>query len=302
MCRLRWHRGGAIIDEAHGLISGAAIGPIEDHRLWHFFPDAQVLALGGFGTPLARLHADPALGRYAVPSSQARLLLPERAAQFAQQQLCRGMVLTYGDPLVSIEWTLDCLKLARAASRFTAIITSGYFTPESLALVAPYLDGIRFDIYGFSERAYTEVAGLPHWREIFRNAAEARQRWNLHIELALRVVPGINDDAAEVAALAKWARVALGSLTPLHVLGDEAAQASIAGVIATARAHGLHFVYGPAHDQPTHCHACGDVVIVRGHGATQLTGLDEDRCAACEAPLGVRGSLFRRGVRYETAA
>src|SRR5687768_3976379 len=27
----------------YGLISGAAIGPVEDHRLWHFFPDSLML-------------------------------------------------------------------------------------------------------------------------------------------------------------------------------------------------------------------------------------------------------------------
>ena len=32
----------------HGMISAANFGPIEDHRLWHFFPDTQVLAIGGW--------------------------------------------------------------------------------------------------------------------------------------------------------------------------------------------------------------------------------------------------------------
>ena len=31
-----------------GMISAANFGPIEDHRLWHFFPNTQVLAIGGW--------------------------------------------------------------------------------------------------------------------------------------------------------------------------------------------------------------------------------------------------------------
>ncbi len=32
-----------------GMISAATFGPVESHGLWHFFPDTQVLAIGGWG-------------------------------------------------------------------------------------------------------------------------------------------------------------------------------------------------------------------------------------------------------------
>ena len=54
----------------HGLISGAAIGPVEDHRLWHFFPDSLVLSIGSWGYATT---ADQGRGPYTnIPDDLAK--------------------------------------------------------------------------------------------------------------------------------------------------------------------------------------------------------------------------------------
>jgi pyruvate formate lyase activating enzyme len=302
-CRVRSHKDGAISADAHGLISAATIGPIEDHRLWHFFPDAQVFSVGGFGTPLAPSASAPVTLTHAVPTANARELSPERVVQFAQQRLCRGVLWTYNDPAVSFEWVLDGVKLGRAASRFTSIATTGYFSPEAFAMLAPYLDGMRFDVYGFSDRSYQRLTGYDDWRTIFKIAAEARQRWNIHLEFVLHTAAGINDSDTEIAALSKWMKVALGSLTPLHILPTVAVdEENIQRMVSVAKTSGMSFVYGPTESQATRCPKCTWIVVERGDGPTQLSGVIEDNCESCQSPLGLRTSLFRRNVRYEIAA
>lgn len=297
-CRVRTNRNGRIVADAHGLISGATISPIEDQRLWHFFPDSQVLSIGSFGTPLDP--PDPArlTTPYAVPAPNARSLTPERAVQFALQRLCRGMLWTFGDPAVNLEWVLDGVKIGRANSRWTAIATSGYFSADAFALLAPDLDGMRLDVYGFSDRSYEHLTGFHDWRSIFTRAAEARQQWNIHIEIAYQLVPGVNDSDAEIGALAKWMRGALGTLTPLHILGDRLDEATVARVVSMARSAGVQFVYGPATHQTTQCPRCSWVVIERSAGSTQISGAIDDICEECGTPLGLRTSIFRRNVRY----
>ena len=298
-CQVRTNQDQSVVVIADGLVSAAKIGPIEDHRLWHFFPDSQVFSVGTYGTALVPANASDTPQPYAVPVADARELSPERVVQFAQQRLCRGILWTYSDPAVTFEWVLDGAKIGRAASRYTAIATSGYFNPETFALLAPYLDGMRLDVYGFSDQAYQTLTGFDDWRTIFKIAAEARQKWNIHIEVALHAVAGVNDSDAEVTALAKWMRVALGSLTPLHVLADEGDEAMATSVQAIARTAGMNFVYGPRPDQATRCPRCTWVVLERGDGPTQLSGVIDDTCEGCQAPLGLRTSLFRRNVRYE---
>ncbi|HEX6290758.1 MAG TPA: hypothetical protein VFZ66_16330 [Herpetosiphonaceae bacterium] len=288
-------------------MSAATIGPIEDHRLWHFFPDAQVFCIGGYGTPLAPPDVPDTALPHAIAAANARELTPERVVEFAQQRLCRGILWTFGDPSVAYEWTLDGIKLGRAASRFTSIATTGYFNPELFAQMAPYLDGMRLDVYGFSAQSYQTLTGFDDWQSVFKIAAEARQRWNIHVEVALHVTAGVNDSDAEVTALSKWMRVALGSLTPLHLLSSRLSdtppdEATFQRLHSTAKAAGVGFVYGPASHQVTRCPQCTWVVIERTDGPTQLTGVIDDTCEGCHTPLGLRTSLFRRNVRYEVVS
>lgn len=301
-CRVRSHRDGEIMAEADSLVGAASIGPIEDHRLWHFFPDAQVFSVGSFGTPLVPDIGLSSSHPYVVPVPGARELDAERVVQFAQQRLCRGVLWTYNDPAVAFEWVLDGVKIGRAASRFTAIATSGYFTPEAFGMLAPYLDGMRLDVYGFTDRSYKTLTGYEHWRNIFKLAGEARQRWNIHIELVLHLADGINDSDTEIGALGKWMKVALGSLTPLHILPTTADEEQVQRAITTAKAAGVSHVYGPGNDQPTRCPQCSWAVVERGDGPTQVNGVLEDVCESCGTALGLRLSLFRRNVRYDIAA
>src|SRR6266508_6452354 len=128
-----------------GMISAANFGPIEDHRLWHFFPDTQVLAIGGWGYAFP---ADQQRGQYgSVPAeeSQRRRLEPERAAAVALERLCRGVVWSYSDPSVSVEYVTEMLQYSRASSRYTALVTSGYATIAALDKYGHYLDGISLD-------------------------------------------------------------------------------------------------------------------------------------------------------------
>ncbi|MDP9309809.1 MAG: radical SAM protein [Chloroflexota bacterium] len=301
-CRVRSHRDGAIMADADSLVGAATIGPIEDHRLWHFFPDAQALGVGSFGTPLVPDIGLSSAHPYVVPTPGARELAAERVVQFAEQRLCRGVVWTYNDPAVTFEWVLDGVKLGRAASRFTTITTSGYFAPAAFALLAPYLDGMRLDVYGFSDRAYQTLTGYRDWRAIFKLAAEARQRWNIHMELVLHLAAGINDSDTEVAALGKWMRVALGALTPLHILPTTAEADQVQRAITAAKAAGVSYVFGPGNNQPTRCPQCTWAVVERGDGPTQVHGVVDDACENCGTALGLRLSLFRRNVRYDAAA
>lgn len=234
-----------------------------------------------------------------APPAGARELAPERVADFAQQRLCRGGVWAYNDPAVRLEWTLDGLKLARAGSRFTILVSSGYFSAEALAAIGPYLDGLRLDLLGWTDRAYLELGGLRNWQSILEGAAWLRTHWNMHIKVYVPLYAGINDAEREIEGLARWMYDTLGNLTPLHLAAGDG-KTSVQGALAAARSAGLAFVYGPNADQTTRCPRCGSVVVARGAGLTRLTGVQADLCESCGAALGLRTSIFRRQTPYRS--
>lgn len=296
-CKVRVGGTEGIIALNYGLISSAAVSPIEEFRLWHFFPDSMALAIGGWGYPFP---LDQKRGPYAyIPTEeeQRRSLPPEKASAFALKQLCRGVVWAYGEPAVSPEYVLDLLKNSRATSRYTALVTTGYLTSELLDMFGPYLHGISLDLRGFGDIAYERLAGVPRWRTILDTAARARSQWHCHIEVTTRMHPGVNDDSDHVGELVTWIRQALGSQTPWHVLpGDAGAQAAAAVTRARRTAHegGLLFVYGPEPHQSTRCPACQATLITREGGVARLVGIEESRCTNCGFDVDIYRSIFRK--------
>ncbi len=295
-CGVRRNIADVIQNEADELISAAGIKPIEELRMWHFFPDAQSFTIGSYGTPLRKQTS-----QYAnlPPEGSRRVISAERIVDTALQRLCRGVMWSYNDPVISLEWLLDGLKLARASSRFTAISSYGFWTPEALLAVGPYLDGLRLDLLGFSDGAYRELGGMgSNWRGVLAAAAKLRTTWNTHIEVTLTLQTGINDAPEDLRALGTWVAGTLGTLTPLHLLLPADRQSDTVAAVAAAREGGLHFVYGPEPHQATRCPTCTWVVIERGDGPTETVGVINGMCESCGTPLGLRTSIFQRQTVY----
>ncbi|HWQ15706.1 MAG TPA: radical SAM protein [Roseiflexaceae bacterium] len=296
-CLVRVRNGEGIAAINDSLVSAAHVGPVEEHRLWHFFPGTPVLAIGGWGYAFP---SDQQRGQYdRVPeqASRQRRLDPERVAAVALERLCRGVVWSYSDPSVAHEYALDLLRTSRAASRYTALVTSGYAALAALDQLGHYLDGLSLELRAFEDGAYRRLTGVDHWRGILELATHARERWGVHVEVTTRLHPGVNDSPEQLAALASWLRDALGRHTPWHVLPGDAGAAATASVSRARRAGheaGLHFVYGPEAGQSTACPACGAIVIDRAGGPAKASGLDGGRCASCGEDLHVRTSIFKR--------
>jgi pyruvate formate lyase activating enzyme len=109
------------------------------------------------------------------------------------------------------------------------------------------------------------------------------------------LVPGFNDDAAQLAALTRFlARISpdlpwhVTAFRPTYRLQDRGATtaADLARAVAIGREAGLHFVYagnvpGLA-DESTRCPGCGAVLIERhGFSVRRLALRGDGRCPGC---------------------
>jgi pyruvate formate lyase activating enzyme len=279
------------------LISGATVGPIEDQRLYHFFPDTLALAIGSWGYSFP---GDQRRGPYAaIPDDArgARRLDAMRVASFALDRLCRGVIWAYGEPAVAHEYALQVLQLSRASSRYTAMVSSGFMTVEALDAYGHYLQGMLLDLRAFDDAAYERLTGVREWRGILEVAQRAKERWGCHIEVITRLHPGVNDSPAQLLPLVEWLRGTLGAATPWHLLAGDAgaeAAASVARARRLAFEQGLAFVYGPEPNQQTRCPRCGAVAIERQGGQARLVGVEQGRCSACDEDLNLRLSIFHQ--------
>jgi len=307
------NRDGLLFNLNYGLVSSTAVDPIEKKPLFHFYPGSSVFSLGTLGCNFHCIHCQNweiamADGR-AVGTCQE--LSPEEEISLALQNHCQGIAWTYNEPAVWHEYTLDSARLARRNDLYTAYVTNGYSTQEALDMIGPYLDAWRVDVKGFSDKFYRELAKVPRWREILRTAERAKQKWNMHVEVVTNVIPGRNDDEAQLRGIARWIRDGLGELTPWHVtrfyprhrLSGSAPTPvrTLDRAYDIGRQEGLRFVYAgnvPGHpSEDTVCYACGKTIIRRTGYDTAVVGLAESSCRFCGADLNFRPGLTGAHVR-----
>jgi pyruvate formate lyase activating enzyme len=116
------------------------------------------------------------------------------------------------------------------------------------------------------------------------------------------IVPGWNDDDAQLSGIANWIAHDLGELTPWHVTRfypqyrlahlKPTPVATIQKAVDTGHKAGLKFVYpgnvpGLAGENTT-CHRCGETVVERVGYGVKNTGLKGSACAKCGAYLNFK--------------
>lgn len=324
VCRTRLNRDGALFTLIYSEISSVAVDPIEKKPLFHFRPKSQVFSLGTWGCNFRCRHcqnwqisyAEHGEGGWTVEGSRvaSRSLSPEECVELARQYDCSGIAWTYNEPGIWLEYTLDAARLAKQSDLYTVYVTNGFITPEALDAIGPYLDAYRVDVKGFDDRAYGHLANIPRksWPGILEVAVRAKMRWGMHVEVVTNVVPGFNDDAEQIEAIARWIGDSLGPETPWHVTRffPHAGLRHLAPtpIDTLQRAQGigkqagLSFVYlgnvSGGDGENTYCPSCGSLAVQRTGYRTRIVAMDQSgKCGCCGADLNFRLSPSRESFR-----
>jgi pyruvate formate lyase activating enzyme len=218
ICGVRENRDGVLYSTAYGAAVAVAMDPIEKKPLFHVAPGSQAYSLATAGCPFHcvfcqnwEIAQGPRLGM----RPPARSLPPDQAVAEALEHGARSIAYTYVEPTVFLEYALAIGRPARAAGLLNLFITDGYATPEAIGLLATVLDAANVDLKGFNEAFYRRRCGaqLGHVLE----ALEGYRRAGIWLEVTTLVIPGENDDPAELRELTAWLVEHLGAETPWHV-------------------------------------------------------------------------------------
>ena len=183
------------------------------------------------------------------------------------------------------------------------------------------MDAANIDLKGFTESFYKNLCS-GKLAAVLDTLVYLKHETSVWFEITTLLIPGENDDRAEIAALCRWVIDHLGSDVPLHFTAfhpDWKMQDTPPTPAATLRMarrigqeHGLRYVYtGNIHDpagQSTYCHACGDALVQRDWynlGDWNLTA--GGRCRSCGSACagvfeGAPGRWGRRRAPVSIAA
>lgn len=299
VCGVRRNIDGTLVALTWGRVSSVAVDPIEKKPVFHYHPGALVLSLGSVGCTMRCGHCQNwQISRAHVEDGALSDLLPERVAPLAREHGCTGVAFTYNEPVIQAEYVRDCGRLCHEAGLFTVMVTNGYITAEGLDYLAGSVDVWRVDVKGMTDAAYRTLCRIPSVDPVLRAAERAKHVHGMHVEVVTNVVPGINDDEAQLTDLAHWVATGLGPETPWHItrffpyLEFADVPATPLPTLRRAReiglAAGLYYVYLGNVSEPgaedTRCPDCGRPLVRRdGYAVLDAPGGD-GRCPGCGRP------------------
>jgi pyruvate formate lyase activating enzyme len=326
-CRTRQNLDGTLYTLIYGLVSSLSCNPIEKKPLYHFYPGSLALTAGSlscnFDCPWCQnwhisKDTPPAIGsgsprnhsdrdhlarpwRPHGPVSQAppgggRYVSPQDLVLEAVEQRCGGTSISFNEPTLSLEWSLEVFRLAHERGLYNTFVSNGYMTPEALRLlVEAGLDAINIDVKGDAQ-AVRRYCGADV-DKVWRNCRLAHQA-GVWLEITTLVIPGVNDRDLVLRGIAERIVADVGADVPWHVSGYSPAYrftaprtplATLERVWRIGKEAGLRFVYlgnvAGHRLENTYCPDC-EALLVRRRGLG-ITGyhVDRGRCPRCGREL-----------------
>jgi pyruvate formate lyase activating enzyme len=293
-CEVRENIDGKYYSLVYGNPCAVHVDPIEKKPFYHILPTSRSFSIATAGCnfdckfcqnwEIAQARPDDTFN-YDLP--------PEQVVQYAIRSRCQSIASTYVEPTIFPEYMIDIGRLAGEKGLLKVMHSNGYINATPLQELSKYLDAACIDLKGFTENYYRELTEgtLEPVLETLQRLKQA----GIHTEIVNLVVPGKNDDMAQIAAMCRWIKNELGPDVPLHFSRfyplyklkalPPTPVATLEEARNTALKEGLNFVYignVPGHPgQHTDCPSCSARLIERTGYMVQVVHLKEGSCGKC---------------------
>jgi pyruvate formate lyase activating enzyme len=188
---------------------------------------------------------------------------------------------------------LEIGRLAKSHALLKVMHSNGFINAKPLEDLCDVLDAVCIDLKGFTRHYYQTIA-QGALGPVLKTLKYLKAR-QVHTEIVNMIVPGKNDDMAQVRAMCRWIHNELGSNTPLHFSRfypryklkstPPTPVATLEKARGVATDEGLDFVYignVPEHPgQHTYCPHCKQKLIHRIGYRVKVLNLNGGACQNC---------------------
>lgn len=306
-CQTRLNKEGIIYTIVYGCVPALSYNPIEKKPLFHFYPGSIAITIGTYGCNFSCFWCQnhhishPNVSILDSIKTEPKFISPEELIKLAVKNNCQGTSISFNEPTLLFEYSLDTFKLAKKAGLYNTYVSNGYMTEEVLRdLIDAGLDAINIDIKGNSEMVKNYCGA--DIEKVWRNAKLAKDL-GVHVEITTLLIQNLNTDLIIIESIAKRILSELGKTTPFHLtrffpqyksneFGYEEATPEdlLYNSYNAAKNVGLEFVYlGNLNNtdfENTTCPNCSKIVIKRVvYGVKELNLDSNGNCKFCGYPI-----------------
>lgn len=296
----------------YGDISALESRPIEIKPFFHYWPGSTSLTFStwscNFNCPWCQNHH---LSKVEPSPNSANYITPERLIETAKSSGDDGLCVSFNEPLMLFEYSLDVFKLGSAQGLYCCYVSNGYMTLQALEmLVNSGLSGLKIDLKGDRE-TYQKYCKGVNVEVVWRNA-EAAKKLGVHVEIVNLVISNVNDAEETLRWVIENHVKRLGPETPIHftryypayTFREPATRVeTLENAYKIAKQAGVLYPYvgnvpGHAYEH-TYCPSCGNAIIKRFGCEIVAYRLDEKgRCQNCGFKVNITGKFVKKRRKW----
>lgn len=301
LCGVRQNIDGKLVSLVYGKLITTSIDPIEKKPMFHIAPGSMSYSIATAGCNFSCRFCQNS-GIAQMPADRDGLIVgeattPQEVIDDALRSGCKTIAFTYNEPAVFFEFARDTSILAHKNNIKTVFVSNGYMTEEAVKMISPCLDAANIDLKSFSDEFYKTYCGAR--LEPVKNTLIKMRDAGIFLEITTLLIPGLNDNPAEIEQLAAFIVNEIGAETPWHISRFHPAYrlnhipptpiATLLNARKTGLAQGLKYVYtgnvpGEGFEN-TYCHHCSNLLIERLGYSILKNKLEGGCCPGCGSKM-----------------
>jgi pyruvate formate lyase activating enzyme len=213
----------------------------------------------------------------------------------AESSGCSSISYTYTEPTIFFEYAYDCMKLAHERGLKNVFVSNGYESADCVEVCTGLLDAANVDLKAMNDAFYKHEckAKLQPVLDTLKRMYAA----GIWLEVTTLLIPGKNDDPAELKELTAFLVRELSPQVPWHVSAytprykyrehgpGHTPAAIIESALEIGKEAGLEYVYAgnlAGHEsESTVCPNCGGMLIERRLFSMGQNRIDDGKCPDC---------------------
>ncbi len=303
VCQVRENRDGTLYTLVYGRVIAQHVDPIEKKPLYHFHPGSRAYSIATPGCNF-RCRWCQNWDISQMPRERRFITgIEVTAAEVvaaARQNGCSSIAYTYTEPTMFFEFAYDVAELAHEQGIANVYVTNGYMTEEMLRTFHPRMDAANVDLKAFRDETYRRYIGAM--LQPVLDSMKVMKELGIWLEVTTLVIPGINDEPAELRDAAEFIAGELGPETPWHIsrfsptyqMTDvpPTPRETLERAQAIGYEAGLRYVYlgNVLGETNTACHNCDETLVRRsGFRVMRNRVTEAGKCPNCGAPVAGAG-------------